>query len=90
MMDYSDKIIEGVRRLRRLSKIADTKAALRREALTAKKRDVVTKPLWQYPETFDMEHPGGYWVRSAIPRIQEAASKGLFYHAMSKIIGPFE
>ena len=85
--DYDDKVIEGVSRLRQLSSITDTKADCRRAALTARKRDGVLKPLRQCPRTFEMEEECGYWMRSVVPRMEEAVEKGGFDHAMAKIIG---
>ena len=65
MMDYDDKVIEGVRRLRQLSSITDTRADLRRAALTPKKRNGSPEPPWQYPRTFAVEEEGdigcGQW-----------------------------
>ena len=89
-MEYNDKVIEGVRRLRQLSSITDTRADLKSAAMTSKKRGGVSKPLWQYPKTFDMEQSGGYWIRSVIPRMGKSVEKGGFAHAVAKIVGTFD
>ena len=66
--DYSNKIIEGVRSLRKIGSIADTKHDLRRAALTVSGDGPNALPVWLYPTSFSMVSLGGFWMRAIGPQ----------------------
>ena len=85
--DYTNKIVEGVRRLRQIGSITDTKHDLRRAALTVVGTGPGARPVWQYPKSFSMESSEGYWMRVVVPKMEDAVEKSGFQSALDKILG---
>ena len=68
---YIAAIKEGTRKMVRMLPETVRKGEFRRKALTL----ADGRSRWGFPTTFLMDHPTGFWLSTAVPRLEEKVSR---------------
>ena len=69
---YVSDVMDGARRLVRMSPGNISKTEFRRKAFTPGPQG---RPMWEFPTTWLADHHTGYWKSIAIPKMEEEISK---------------
>ena len=82
---YVSDVMDGTRRLLRMLPDSVRKTEFRRKALSPGPQGL---PRWEFPTTWLMDHPTGYWLAVAIPKMEEKISKSAWKAVLHQQVKP--